>query len=85
MSTTADDEIAPPLMVSIAEALRVSGLSRSDLYRRLAAGHIRAVKAGSRTLIPFDSLVEHLRALPRAEFRQTAAGLCSRRSDGNDR
>lgn len=85
MSTTADDEIAQPLMVSIAEARRISGLSRSELYRRLASGHIRAVKAGTRTLIPFDGLLEHLKALPPAEFRRTATGRPSRRGNSDDR
>jgi hypothetical protein len=57
--------------VSIPDASRVSGLSRSEIYRRLAAGDIRAVKSGSRTLILMDSLRAHLvnlRHVPRAEW-----------------
>jgi hypothetical protein len=53
----------------IGEASRVSGLSRSEIYRRLAAGDIRAVKSGARTLILMDSLRAHLRNLPPATFR----------------
>ena len=57
------------LTVTIHEAVRVSGISRSELYRRLGAGDIRAVKSGSRTLILMDSLRAHLASLPPATFR----------------
>ena len=57
-----------PLAVPIPEAVRLSGISRSELYRRLAAGHVRAVKSGARTLILMDSLREHLASLPAATF-----------------
>jgi hypothetical protein len=57
------------MAASIADACCVSGLSRSELYRRLAAGDIRAVKSGSRTLILMDSLRAHLASLPPATFR----------------
>ena len=58
-----------PLTVTISEAIRLSGLSRSELYRQLSAGHIRARKSGSRTLIVWASLLAHVEALPPAEFR----------------
>jgi excisionase family DNA binding protein len=58
-----------PIAAPIPEASRISGLSRSEIYRRLAAGDIRAVKSGSRTLILLDSLREHLASLPAATFR----------------
>jgi hypothetical protein len=61
-------EKVDPLLVSIADARTISGLSRSELYRRLAAGKIRAVKCGSRTLIVLESLIEHLKSLPTATF-----------------
>jgi excisionase family DNA binding protein len=57
------------LAASIGDACRVSGLSRSEIYRRLASGDIRAVKSGSRTLILMDSLRAHLMRLPPATFR----------------
>jgi len=53
----------------IPDACRISGLSRSEMYRRLATGDIRAVKSGSRTLIVMDSLRAHLARLPAATFR----------------
>jgi hypothetical protein len=62
-----------PLAVTILEAVRVSGLSRSEIYRRLSTGDIRAVKSGSRTLILMDSLLAHLASLPAATFRPPRA------------
>jgi hypothetical protein len=58
-----------PIAAPIPTACRVSGLSRSEIYRRLAAGDIRAIKSGSRTLILMDSLRAHLANLPAATFR----------------
>ena len=58
-----------PVLVSNAEAQRISGYSRSEVYRQLAAGRILAVKAGSRTLIVLESLIEHLNSLPPATYR----------------
>jgi excisionase family DNA binding protein len=62
-----------PLTVTVPEAVRLSGLSRSELYRQLSAGHIRARKSGSRTLILWASLKAHVEALPKAEFRARKA------------
>jgi hypothetical protein len=58
-----------PLAAPIPDACRMSGLSRSEIYRRLAAGDIRAVKSGARTLVLLDSLRAHLASLPPATFR----------------
>ena len=57
------------LAAPIPDACRISGLSRSEIYRRLAAGDIRAVKSGARTLIVMDSLRSHVANLPTAKFR----------------
>ena len=64
-----------PIAVAIRDAQIVTGFSRSELYRRLAAGDIKAIKSGSRTLILMDSLRAHLASLPPASFRapKTAA------------
>jgi len=61
------------LAAPISDACRISGLSRSEIYRRLAAGDIHAVKSGSRTLILMDSLRVHLASLPAATFRAPKA------------
>jgi excisionase family DNA binding protein len=58
-----------PLTLTIQEAVRISGLSRSELYRRLSDGKVQAVKSGARTLITMDSLRAHLASLPVATFR----------------
>jgi excisionase family DNA binding protein len=74
--TTAEGLGAPgfePIAAPIPTACRVSGLSRSEIYRRLAAGDLRAVKSGSRTLILMDSLRAHLASLPAATFRAPRA------------
>ncbi len=57
------------LAAPIPDACRISGLSRSEIYRRLATGDIRAVKSGARTLILMDSLRAYLASLPAATFR----------------
>jgi hypothetical protein len=62
-----------PLAVTIPEAVRLSGLSRSELYRQLSEGRIQARKSGTRTLIVWASLQAHVEALPRAEFRTPKA------------
>jgi excisionase family DNA binding protein len=65
--------LVEPIAVPIQEASRLSGLSRSEVYRRLAAGDIRAVKSGARTLILMDSLRAHVTSLPAATFRALKA------------
>ena len=66
---TTESPRTDPLAVPIPEAVRLSGISRSELYRRLAAGQVHAVKSGSRTLILMDSLRAHIASLPAATFR----------------
>lgn len=61
-----------PIAVGLADATRITGISRSELYRMLADGRIRAVKHGVRTLIPVDSLKAHIARLPPAHIRSAA-------------
>jgi len=61
--------IPPVITLSVADATKVSGLSRSELYRQLSCGAVRAVKLRSRTLIVMDSLRAFLANLPTATFR----------------
>lgn len=58
-----------PINVSVADAVLISGLSRSEVYRRLAAKDLEAVKSGKRTLITMDSVRSFLAKLPKATFR----------------
>ncbi len=62
-----------PIAVPIAEAVSVSGMSRSAVYRALATGDLRAVKQGSRTLVLVDSIRAYLASLPPATFRPARA------------
>jgi len=43
------------LCYSIDEASKVTGLSKSILYKYVASGRIEVLKVGSRVLIPVDS------------------------------
>jgi hypothetical protein len=58
-----------PALMQIEAAMLFSGLSRSALYRALAAGKIMARKAGRSTLIETASLRDFIAALPAATFR----------------
>jgi len=62
-----------PITLSLADAIAISGLSRSRIYLLLAAGKIRARKAGKATLIEATSLNDYLNALPAASFRAPKA------------
>lgn len=58
-----------PLIVSIQETCRLLGSSRSEVYRLLARGNLRAVKAGVRTQVLMASIKAHVASLPPATFR----------------
>lgn len=58
-----------PLVVSVADAMHMLNISRTELYRLLSAGRINAVKQGVRTLMLVDSIRAHLAALPPAIIR----------------
>ena len=45
-----------PLTHTLNAAAQLTGLSRSTLYRHAAAGTLRLVKVGGRTLVDADSL-----------------------------
>ena len=53
-----------PLAVTIPDAVRLSGCSRSALYEALKRGDLTARKAGRRTLTPFAELEAYLASLP---------------------
>jgi excisionase family DNA binding protein len=64
------DQLASlPVSMSIATAVRWSGISRSEMYNLLARGRIRAVKAGRKTLVLTETLQTYIRSLPSAEFK----------------
>jgi hypothetical protein len=58
-----------PLAVRLPEAVRLSGLSRSELYRRASRGEIVLLKCGASTLVDMNTLRAVVAALPRAAIR----------------
>ena len=52
------------LAVTIPEAVKLSGMSRSALYEALRKQQLSAKKAGRRTLISFADLQAYLASLP---------------------
>lgn len=52
------------IAVTIQEAVTLSGLGRSTLYKLFKSGEIKTRKAGSRTLILLKDLEEYLNGLP---------------------
>jgi hypothetical protein len=62
------DHYLEPLAVTVDEGVRIIGRSRSEIYRKLASGELRAKKDGKRTLILFESLKQSIANLPDATF-----------------
>jgi len=46
----------PKLAYSVKEACLVSSLGKTTIYARIAAGHLKVVRIGGRTVIPAESL-----------------------------
>ncbi|WP_336511999.1 helix-turn-helix domain-containing protein [Sphingomonas arenae] len=59
-----EQTVPTPIAITIPEAVRLSGLSRTALYDALKRQHITAKKAGRRTLISFTDLEAYLASLP---------------------
>jgi hypothetical protein len=57
--------VMEPIAVRIGDAVRISGLSRSELYRRAARGEVIFLKCGSSTLVDVPSLRATVASLPR--------------------
>lgn len=60
---------AQPIAARIPDACRLSGLSRSALYRGWRDGRIAFRKLGRTTLVLMDSVRAYLAALPEAKPR----------------
>jgi len=61
-----------PLAISIAEAVRMSGLGRTSLYAAIAAGRLRTRKSGRRTLVETTALRQFIETLPESGSRNAA-------------
>jgi hypothetical protein len=55
----------PPIMVTIPDAMRLTGWGRSKIYGDIGNGELEAVKDGNRTLIIYESILRRVAALPR--------------------
>ena len=62
--TTVFERGPAPLAYTVPNACKAAGLGRTTLYELIAAGSVRAMKAGTRTLIEADSLRSYLASLP---------------------
>lgn len=56
--------ITNPLTITIPEAVKLSGMSRTAIYEALKRRDLVARKAGRRTLISFADLESYLASLP---------------------
>ena len=56
--------MANPIAVTIPDAVKLSGMSRTSIYEALKRQDITARKAGRRTLISFADLEAYLANLP---------------------
>jgi hypothetical protein len=70
-----DDEtrLTEPLGLRLPEATRISGFSRSDLYRRAARGEIIFRKCGKAVIVDYATLKAAYEDLPVADIRVAAA------------
>lgn len=59
-----DSNEYPRAALRVNETCRALAISRSKLYLELAAGRLRAVKCGRRTLIPTAEIKAWLEGLP---------------------
>ena len=50
------DRHLPKLAYSIKEACQASSLGKTTIYAHIAAGRLKAIRIGGRTVIPADSL-----------------------------
>lgn len=53
-----------PIAVTIPDAVKATGMSRTSIYEALKRGDLKARKAGRRTLISFADLEAYLASLP---------------------
>jgi excisionase family DNA binding protein len=53
-----------PITLTIPDAVKATGMSRTSIYEALKRGDLTARKAGRRTLISFAELESYLTSLP---------------------
>ena len=61
-----------PIALTIPDAVKASGASRTAIYEALRQGKLIALKHGKRTLIPADALKAWLSSMPAYQPSQAA-------------
>jgi hypothetical protein len=69
MNAVVASALPEPLSVTIQEAQRQTGESRSAVYNHIADGTYEACKSGARVLIMYESIKRRLAKLPRAKIK----------------
>lgn len=67
IAVTTPEALKPPglpIAITIQDAVKLSGMSRSALYEAMRSRQLSAKKAGRRTLIAFADLQAYLASLP---------------------
>jgi hypothetical protein len=62
-----------PFALSVAEAVRLSGLGRTSLYAAIASGLLKTRKAGRRTLVEVAELRRFIESLPQSRNGKNVA------------
>ena len=63
-SRSTESQTSRPRLLSIKQACRILGLSRTSIYALLASGKLRSVTVGRRRFVPSDAIDEFIAALP---------------------
>ncbi len=71
-----------PRFATIQTWCALSGQSRTRAYAALAAGHLRAIKDGKRTLIDVAHGLAWLEGLPAATFQAQKSAACEQPKEG---
>lgn len=58
--------------MTIADVTRRTGIGRTSIFEAIRRGELKAIKAGSRTLIRHDDLMAYLDSLPSARAIRAA-------------
>jgi len=61
-----DSPVIEPLALKMPDAVRLSGLSQSELYRRAGTGELLFRKSGVSTIVDYESLKRLVKSLPAA-------------------
>ncbi len=72
-----------PIALTITDAIKQTGLSRTRLYEAMKEGAIVAKKAGRRTLIAYADLETYLASLPFYQAGRALEDAHSRRQPGS--